>query len=399
MENAAVPPPPTSAEPGPWRGAISALVALLIGIGLARFAYTPLLPALVERGWFTGSEAAYLGAANLAGYLAGALLAGRLAAQFSAPLVLRSMMLLASLSLLACASPLAFVWFFAWRLAAGIAGGVLMALAAPSVLPRVPSARRGLAGGVIFTGVGLGIAISGTLVPMLLEAGLFWTWIALGLLAAALTVVGWGGWPDTTRRRVRQAGEVATAGFRSERALLAVYLAYGLNAVGLVPHMVFLVNFVARGLGQGVPAGAFHWVLFGAGALVGPVLAGRIADRIGAAPALRLGFLVQAAAIGLPWLSAGTLALHVSSLVVGASVPGCVILILGRVRELASPDTGGQAIAWGRATAAFAIGQAIAAYVFSWMFEQSGDHVALFGLGALALLVALAIEWTGTRRR
>ncbi len=94
MENAAVPPPPTSAEPGPWRGAISALVALLIGIGLARFAYTPLLPALVERGWFTGSEAAYLGAANLAGYLAGALLAGRLAAQFSAPLVLRSMMLL-----------------------------------------------------------------------------------------------------------------------------------------------------------------------------------------------------------------------------------------------------------------------------------------------------------------
>jgi hypothetical protein len=56
-----------------WRATASALCAILVGIGLARFAYTPLIPALVEAGWFTPAEAAYLGAANLAGYLAGAL--------------------------------------------------------------------------------------------------------------------------------------------------------------------------------------------------------------------------------------------------------------------------------------------------------------------------------------
>ena len=61
-------------QPGPWRGAIAALCALLVGIGLARFAYTPLLPALVDGNWFSASQAAYLGAANLAGYLAGAVL-------------------------------------------------------------------------------------------------------------------------------------------------------------------------------------------------------------------------------------------------------------------------------------------------------------------------------------
>ena len=61
-------------QPGPWRGAIAALCALLVGIGLARFAYTPLLPALVDGNWFSTSQAAYLGAANLAGYLAGAVL-------------------------------------------------------------------------------------------------------------------------------------------------------------------------------------------------------------------------------------------------------------------------------------------------------------------------------------
>ena len=61
-------------QPGPWRGAIAALCALLVRIGLARFAYTPLLPALVDGNWFSASQATYLGAANSAGYLAGAVL-------------------------------------------------------------------------------------------------------------------------------------------------------------------------------------------------------------------------------------------------------------------------------------------------------------------------------------
>lgn len=58
-----------------WRSTLSGLCATLVGIGLARFAYTPLIPAIIQAGWFTPSRAAYLGAANLAGYLAGAILA------------------------------------------------------------------------------------------------------------------------------------------------------------------------------------------------------------------------------------------------------------------------------------------------------------------------------------
>ena len=82
------------------------------------------------------------------------------------------MMLLATAAFFACAFPLSVPWYTLWRFAAGLAGGALMALAAPTVLPHVPAARQGLASGVIFTGVGLGIAASGTLVPPLLEFGL-----------------------------------------------------------------------------------------------------------------------------------------------------------------------------------------------------------------------------------
>ena len=55
-----------------WRTTFAALCATLVGIGLSRFAYTPLIPALIDAGCFTPGQAAYLGAANLVGYLAGA---------------------------------------------------------------------------------------------------------------------------------------------------------------------------------------------------------------------------------------------------------------------------------------------------------------------------------------
>ena len=116
-----------------WQAVLSGLCASLVGIGLARFAYTPLLPALIAEQWFQPSQAVYLGAANLAGYLAGALLARPKASRAGAAVVLRAMMLLATATFFASALPLSFLWFFVWRFASGLAGGALMVLAAPTV--------------------------------------------------------------------------------------------------------------------------------------------------------------------------------------------------------------------------------------------------------------------------
>ena len=174
-----------------WRAISAALCANLVGVGLARFAYTPLIPALIAAHWYSASSTVYLGAANLAGYLAGALLATRMTERLGAVPTLRLMMAVATAAFFACAFPLSFWWYFVWRIGSGVAGGVLMALAAPLVLPQFPPSRRGLASGAIFTGVGLGIAASGTLVPVLMRAGLAQTWFGLGLLASMLTIASW----------------------------------------------------------------------------------------------------------------------------------------------------------------------------------------------------------------
>ena len=168
-------------EGGPaWLAAAAGLCASLVGLGLARFAYTPLIPALIAAKWFSPAEAVYLGAANLAGYLAGALIARELGARVGAVRTLQAMMVLASLCCFACSVPISFIWFFGWRFLAGLTGGVIMVLAASTILPHVAPGKRGVVGGVIFAGVGLGVAASGTLVPLLLQQGLKQSWYGLG---------------------------------------------------------------------------------------------------------------------------------------------------------------------------------------------------------------------------
>jgi len=369
--------------------ALAGLAASLVGIGLGRFAYTPLIPALIEARWFAPSQVVYFGAANLAGYLAGALLTRPLLGRVPAPVALRAAMLLASAAFFAGAAPLSVPWFFAWRVVAGLAGGVIMVLTAPTILPHVDPRRRGLVGGMIFTGVGLGVAASGTLIPLLLRAGLVATWCGLGIVSAALTLLAWNGWP---RAVVHQEATPAARRMRGV-PVWALLAEYGLNAMGLVPHMVFLVDFVARGLGAGLAAGAAYWVVFGLGAMVGPLLTGSLADRIGFRCAWRLAFAVQAVAVALPALTHGAAWLVVSSAVTGAFTPGIVPLALGRVHELLPGDAGAQRVVWGRTTIAWALFQAAAAYFYSWLFSfTGGDYRLLFVLSAAALVLALAID-------
>jgi predicted MFS family arabinose efflux permease len=371
---------------------MSAFCASLVGIGLARFAYTPLLPAVVDAHWFQASAAAYLGAANLAGYLAGALLGRLLSSRMPMAVALRGMMLVAAASFFACALPVSFVWFFVWRFASGFAGGALMVLAAPTVLPHVPAARRGVASGVIFMGVGAGVAASGTLVPLLLQQGLRETWLGLGVLALLLTIIAWRGWPaeaaPTPHAKPSRHAHPPRSG-----ALCALQAVYALNAAGWVPHMIFLVDFVARGLGKGVEVGADYWVLFGIGATVGPVLSGHLADRAGFGPALRLALLLQACAIVVPAFELGEAWLIVSSVVIGAFVTGTVPLVFGRIHELLPHRPLQQRQAWITATVAFALFQATAAYADSFVLAQTGGNYRLLFLGGTAAtLVALAID-------
>jgi len=374
------------AAPNPWRATLAALGANLVGLGLARFAFAPLVPALVSNHWFSAAQAAYLGSANFAGYLTGALLAQPVAARIAPAHVLRVMILLAGVSFLACAHPAPFAWFALWRAAGGLAGGLIMVLSATLVLQHVPAHRRGLAGGAIFAGVGIGVIIAASVVPRLIAIGLPLAWNGLGALCIVLAIATWTSWPaDAAGQSVKERPPV-------NAPVLILFAVYALNAIGLVPHTMFLVDMAARELGYGIAAGAVLWLIFGIGAIIGPLAAGRAGDALGFRAVLLGMLLVQAAAVALAWMSSNIWVLALSSFIMGGCTPGIAPVVLGRVRELIPHDPRGQRAVWSLATTAFAIGQAGGAFALSGILGSIGHYPPLFGISASALLLAFVIK-------
>jgi predicted MFS family arabinose efflux permease len=374
-----------------WGPIFAGLCASLIGIGLARFGYTPLLPALIQAHWFSTSDAVYLSAANLAGYLVGAMLGRPLAARITNVHCLRGMEVLATAAFLACAFPISVTWFFLWRFLSGVAGGVIMVLIAAAVLPHAPRHRQGLASGAVFLGLGIGIAASGTLVPLLLGFGLRETWIGLAVISAVLTAATWTAWPPAN-------APALAAKHRTDQPVSAnpgapvgtIYWVYALMALGVVPSMLFLVDFVARGLGAGTRIGALYWILYGVGAMLGPPVYGFLADHIGARAALRMLLLLQAIAMACLAAVGNHIVIGLLTIVIGSFPPGMVPPVLAWIRSVMPGDVVKQNVVWSRATMVFAAFQALGGYGYSAIFNHNGgDHRELFAIGAAAIALAL----------
>ncbi|MBV9784177.1 MAG: YbfB/YjiJ family MFS transporter [Acidisphaera sp.] len=369
---------------GLWRPALAGCLATFLGVGLQRFAYSPLLPAMIQDGWVSPGAGGVLGAANLGAYLFGALYGPAAGRRFGLRRTLRGAMLLAAACFALCAIRGSLVWLLPWRFLAGVAGGALMVLAGPAVQQAVPVGRRGLAGGLLFAGVGLGVVAGAAIVPGLLPWGVSAAWLGLcaaGLLSAA---AAWRLWPDVPPPPPR-GGRLFGRAVPGAGLLM---IAYALAAVAAAPHMLWWADFIARGLGRGTNAGAASWLIWGVAGALGPAVCGRLADRIGAWRALLAAFLVQEAALAIPLLSAAPWLLSLSAAAAGGTAIGVTALTLTRIRELAGEGT---PRLWALGTAAYGAAQTLAGFGMAGLYAATDSHLPLFGLGLLGGALALPL--------
>jgi len=139
---------------------LGGILALAAAMGIGRFAYTPLLPAMQQAAGLDPTQAGLLAAANYAGYLVGALLAA-----FAVPAAGRTRILLvsavgvaATTAMMATTTDLA-----AWsvvRFIAGLASAGVLVLASGLVLDDLRRQGRASLSSWLFSGVGLAIACS-----------------------------------------------------------------------------------------------------------------------------------------------------------------------------------------------------------------------------------------------
>lgn len=380
----------------------------LSGVGLARFAFTPLIPELILAQWFSVDETLLLGATNLAGYLLGALVAIYAPSRWPAITLLKMASLVVVVSFICCFSPLlvervALEWFALWRFLSGMAGSILMVLAPALVLSAIPPESKATASTFIFAGIGAGALLSGTLIPYSLTFGLSTAWMVLAAIALGsflllqccsyrLPVAGLV-MPEPYHKEqyhtAQSASKAATPLKTVSVAVWLVLIAYALDATGFVPHTLFWVDYLIREQAFSSEQAGLQWMLFGAGAVSGTILARVFAKQSNWQMALIAAFATKAFAVAVPLINTQLFWISLSSFWVGAMTPGIVMLVSGRLAELLKPEQ--LRFFWGLATLLFAVSQAVSAYGLSGLYHANGTYLPGFAISATALGIATVL--------
>ena len=345
--------------------AIAGSAAFFVGNGLGRFGYPPLIPIIVAEGRVSSESAHLAGAANFFGYLFGAVVAVWLAQRFGVWRVIMAALVIATISFFACALPGAGAWTIEfWRFVSGVTGSVVMIIGPGVIMADMEPGLRGRAVGILFAGVGLGMALSALALPWVGKSGSIVAWIALGVLSGIASVIAW--W------RVPVAGPLPSHKEQSERpqwrgALLGLAISYSGFGFGIAIPTIFLVDYVVRGLGMSIAFGSSIWIAFGCSAAVSPVFWGQIADRVGFDVANRLCQCAMAFGLVLAVVAPMPILLVCAAVVIGGTALPLGALASGRAGELAGLQL--HARAWGVLTVLFSLFQASAGYICALLFS------------------------------
>lgn len=361
--------PETSAQ---WRLILAGIVSLVVAIGIGRFAYTPTLPVMKEAVGLTTAAAGLLASSNYLGYLVGAVLAALVPMGRVQRRLLRASLGLVAVTTAAMALTSAFPAWLALRFLSGLAGAGVFVFASSAVLGELSRWDRRELSGRFYSGVGLGIALSGL---MVMPANAFlaeetaWRvdWLLLGVLAAALVLPCWTWLPENVVARGHDrrpgsgpekgagaANKPATVGVPFVMGLLC--LAYFLEGSGYIVTGTFL-PVIVESLPGLEGAGTSLWVLVGLAAAPSTLLWTRVASRIGRPPALILAYTAQALGVALPVVSSAPWAAIGSAALFGGTIMGIVALTLTYASEVAGARKAGFAI--GSLTAVYGVGQVL----------------------------------------
>lgn len=350
-------------------------MAAAAGIGVARFAYSLILPDLrTDLGWGY-SQAGLLNTLNALGYLFGAIATPRVVRRIGPAGTIQAGLALTVLGMAAMLGPSAMALLSVSRIAAGvgaalafIAGGMLSA----SLAEGNPS-RRATVIGLFYVGPGLGMALSGASAPFVLAHfgpgswRIAWAWLTL--IACVLAV-------PALRASVgaRRGAQPAMAGSAVRAMPMARLLfGYALFGVGAIAYMTFAIAWV-KATGGGAAVQAEFWTAIGVAAVASPWIWGRLMGRLsgGLATAVLVGVTGAGAALPL-WLGASPTVLLVSALLFGSAVFAVVAACTVFVRR--NYAQGAWAAGITILTVAFGIGQTIGPMVSGLVSDASGGRL------------------------
>ncbi len=389
---------------GAWRAALACMVTLAVAMGLGRFAFTPMLPIMLSEGKLELAGGGLLASLNYLGYFFGAVSCAAIGIKASS--MVRGGLLATAVLLVGMGLLHSFIGWGVLRAAAGVVSAWVFVFASGWGLRRLAETNAPTLAGVIYTGPGIGIAMTGLLGGALGRWGSEAGWIGLGLLAVVLIAAIWRVFDDGERAGAVAGGAAASpaaatggaSGSASARvdAIWLVAL-YGLAGFGYIITATFL-PVIARQALPGSPWPDFFWPLFGAAIIPGALIGARAPVHWDNRLLLAAAYALQALGVVFSVVWPTIAGFAIGSLLLGMPFTAITLFAMREARRLRGNAAAGLI---GYATASYGVGQIVGPLFAAPLAQRTGSFQLplLVAAAALALgAVLFAVVWSKYRR-
>jgi MFS family permease len=375
-------------------------------LGFGRFAYPMLIPSMRESLGFNYIEMGLLSGAIMLGYLLFSLIGGVLATRFGPKRIVIASVLCGAFSMFFISRLSGFfpLLFFTFAMGAGGAGAHISMTTLP--MAWFEEKRLGKALGVVTGGTGLGIIVTGLLLPYLLsnlgkEA---WRqcWLFLASISFAVAIMGWillREKPSQVTILSSNPAEIGrgilSKGRGDELDLKAIFIIYFIFGFAYNIYATYFVAYIVEEIGLSGKMAGDIWALFGWMCMGSGLFWGFLSDRLGRRGALLWNNGIISLSVLLPLLFHQPLLLGLSAFLFGSTFLGTVTVIAASVGDQVGEK---RASVYGLVTLIHGTGQFLGTTLGGYLKDLTGSFQLTLLSSLIGCLLCLLLTALNKRR-
>ena len=372
---------------------LAGIIALIVGVGVARFVFTSLLPFMLE-DFLSITYAGILASVNFVGYLSGSIFAVFIKDINAKVKYFRlGMVICVTTTLILGITTNETIWFIS-RIVAGFGSAMALVVGSAIVMSKLDFQDKTKAMGIHFSGIGFSILVTDLISRTVLSFGGSWqnSWIVLTLFGATAAV--YSVYILSFDKKVQQ--DVVKHKF--DKSIFSCFviiliLAYFTEGVGFVVQGTFLPDIInsLEGL-EGY--GSFTWTIVGLAGIPSCIIWMRLAHKYGSINIIMIAMLIQIIGILIPALTSNVYLNLLSGFLYGGTFVGLVALFMSLGGKLAGNNP---VILMGALTTTYGIGQVGAPLYSVAMIEHFGNYTNALFLTAAIVFAGVVLLFFGKK--
>ena len=369
---------------------LAGIIGLFIGVGVARFSYTSLLPSMLADNTLSLTFSGILASINYVGYLSGSIFAIFIKDINTKVKYFRLGIILCILTTIIMGVTTNEILWLLGRVIAGFGAAMVLVVGAAIVMTKLNFQDKTKAMGIYFSGIGIALASSDIISRYVLSFSSWQnSWIVLTFCAIA--VAAYPLYILSFDKEISQKNEKHPFNKALFSPFVVVLIvAYFTEGVGFVIQGTFLPTILKSIEGLESVAG-LSWLLVGLAGIPSSIIWMRLAHKYGSVNIIIIAMSLQIVGILIPTFSTNMYLNLFSGILYGATFVGLVALFMNLGGKLAASNP---VMLMGALTTAYGIGQVTAPLYAVSLTHLSGNYnyalyltaaIVLFGVSILLL--------------